>query len=644
MNRKNLTLIGTLFLIIAVPLTVIAVRIVQDIRSSADLSIVPREVIVSNLTSTSVTISWTTSDQVVGLVNYGNSADSLNNAATDNRDDDVSGRYNLHYVTINNLTPETQYLFEISSSNQIFDDNGTPYSFTTLPTSDDLSTPTSITGTLEGDVSSAIIYAHATLDGNISTTVSTRETDPNYALVKGTMRDPQTGEIFDVENANVVISAVNSDLQRGSVRMAGSKDNAPDIQLSSNSSLYDPAEIVNLTEDTSEPTNAPTQPPQTTVGPTPIVGGQVPIEIVQDEVIDDLITGVTYSVQPGIGSPTLPNNIFVSNISPNGFCVNWFTQEPATGRLEVTLNSDNLTIFDERDTSQSQTERYTHIACLSEPSLLPGDEVEFFIRVSDNARIGPEYQQNTPFTFVMPDIPDSPPSPGSVEGTITTDYPSSLSTNIQDTLVFARFEFPEGQSTWVSTTINEDTWSLPFADVIDEDLEDYFEPLGSDQFEAYARGQYNSSANQTIANQSDITDLVLDQGLSVTNLKTDTTLSQAPNLVGTAPANSEVTITVNTQDTIVNSNEVGLWQVNFGQLNEGLYSVLITSNSTDDDYPLSFTIDADGVSGGGNGGGSNGGGNLPDTGAQDWIPYIIGTVLITSGLILYANARRLKNS
>ena len=85
--------------------------------------------ILTSISNDSVIISWNTDEFSDSRVNYGLTT-SLGTTVTD------STEYMSHEVTLPDLTPETQYYFEINSSDGVFftlDDNtGSYYTFTTL--------------------------------------------------------------------------------------------------------------------------------------------------------------------------------------------------------------------------------------------------------------------------------------------------------------------------------------------------------------------------------------------------------------------------------------------------------------------------------------------------------------------------------
>jgi hypothetical protein len=91
--------------------------------------------LIASLTDSSVTFSWLTDSATTGYVLYGETAD-LAQVAVDVRAESVEAEANdtlsskAHLVTLTNLKPETTYYFKVVSGAE---DEGTPQSFTTLP-------------------------------------------------------------------------------------------------------------------------------------------------------------------------------------------------------------------------------------------------------------------------------------------------------------------------------------------------------------------------------------------------------------------------------------------------------------------------------------------------------------------------------
>jgi len=114
MNRGKMTLVG-------LTLTWIVIMI---LCSSALGQIF--EVQVSNLTSSSATITWITADSTDGCVNYGLATNALDDTVCDSRPDD-----DVHRVDLSGLSATTTYYFEVVSGGITDDNGGAYYAFTT---------------------------------------------------------------------------------------------------------------------------------------------------------------------------------------------------------------------------------------------------------------------------------------------------------------------------------------------------------------------------------------------------------------------------------------------------------------------------------------------------------------------------------
>ncbi|RLF49063.1 MAG: hypothetical protein DRN20_03105 [Thermoplasmata archaeon] len=140
---------------------------------------------ISNLGPTSVTISWYTEINCVGYVMWGTSPNNMSNIAYCN------GTY--HYCTLRNLTPQTQYYFIVYSNDQIYNNNGTAYNFTTLKIANNVPSPYIIYGQVVSNdyaLQGVPVYLKAILkNGSTSLLKSTLTDDKGYfSMDVGTLR------------------------------------------------------------------------------------------------------------------------------------------------------------------------------------------------------------------------------------------------------------------------------------------------------------------------------------------------------------------------------------------------------------------------------------------------------------------------
>jgi len=138
---------------------------------SAEYSVTTPEPQVTNVGNMSFTISWVSQNAEQGSVNYGTSADNLDNTAYDDRGQATED--DTHYVTITGLTASTPYYYEIISGGTTYNNSGVPYEITTGPGLD-FKMPDPITGTAykAGGVTAAegtIVYVSIGTSQTLST-------------------------------------------------------------------------------------------------------------------------------------------------------------------------------------------------------------------------------------------------------------------------------------------------------------------------------------------------------------------------------------------------------------------------------------------------------------------------------------------
>ena len=106
------------------PATALTVVVCISTAASSAIAAIS-DVQVSNLTSSSATVTWTTDGVTDGCVNYGTTT-SLGSMACDPRPDD-----DVHAVTLSGLSAETTYFFEVTSGGETDDDGGAFYTLVT---------------------------------------------------------------------------------------------------------------------------------------------------------------------------------------------------------------------------------------------------------------------------------------------------------------------------------------------------------------------------------------------------------------------------------------------------------------------------------------------------------------------------------
>lgn len=154
-QKKQIRLV--LILLIGIPATVFAVYKGIQYITMASSDPTPKDIVVSNLTTASVSISWftekSTESYIVPMLNGTEQSPIFDKRGEGNRF--------THYVEMKNLEPDTKYSFVIMSDGEKYSGaNGTGYEVTTAPVQADSPVANPIHGTIKnvtGD--DVIIYA-----------------------------------------------------------------------------------------------------------------------------------------------------------------------------------------------------------------------------------------------------------------------------------------------------------------------------------------------------------------------------------------------------------------------------------------------------------------------------------------------------
>lgn len=91
--------------------------------SRASLTIPPAQVIISNTTNASATVSFTTSEKATAIVQYGKKGGDLSLVAFDTRDTKKPAQRTAHYMTLTNLKPNTEYIFTIQINGKVYENS-----------------------------------------------------------------------------------------------------------------------------------------------------------------------------------------------------------------------------------------------------------------------------------------------------------------------------------------------------------------------------------------------------------------------------------------------------------------------------------------------------------------------------------------
>ena len=198
-NKKTILMAGGgILAIVVVGIVVWQMGAIRTFFGEATGGAKPQGVRVANISANSAAIPWQTAEPVVGQVEYGTTPGSFLLRATE-----TSPTTN-HNVTLSPLLPETIYYFRIRVGEEIYDDNGAPYSFTTKEAVAKMPSP-GVSPTLPL-VSPTVVISRPTVTPtqNLSPVISPTEkyTLDDFQKVFGT-----SNAEFDINKDGVVNSA-----------------------------------------------------------------------------------------------------------------------------------------------------------------------------------------------------------------------------------------------------------------------------------------------------------------------------------------------------------------------------------------------------------------------------------------------------
>lgn len=178
----------------------------QIFKSRADIDLAPKEVQFTNLSESSVTISWLTpSKETSGFINFGTSKSQLTETAYDARGGQTVSK--IHYVVLEKLKSQTTYYFKIVSSGKDFVPENSNFS-----TPSSLSQPPSPSDPIFGKTSpNTIIYFYLQKESNqpIGSTIS--EDNGTWTLDFSALR-PTGGQYYVADpHDGIILAAYNGE-------------------------------------------------------------------------------------------------------------------------------------------------------------------------------------------------------------------------------------------------------------------------------------------------------------------------------------------------------------------------------------------------------------------------------------------------
>lgn len=232
-DKRIPTLLALSVIVVAIGVTSYFVGQTTFFQSSANPTSNPQNIRVTNITDTSLTISYTTADSVLGTLNFGNNV-AMGQSILDDKDQGAVKEHKIHTFSIKNLSPSTKYYFSIVSGQNTFLNNGSPYEVNSGPTL----TSTGNVGFIVGKVINSDgnipkeAEVFATSDG-ISPLSTVVKNDGTYTISLETLRKEDLSSYTTLNSSSIIKLLVLGDSGSSSVQIqARGINNVPIIVLS----------------------------------------------------------------------------------------------------------------------------------------------------------------------------------------------------------------------------------------------------------------------------------------------------------------------------------------------------------------------------------------------------------------------------
>jgi hypothetical protein len=236
-DKKIPTLIGLLIISIGLGITTFLANQTSLFGIKASPSKEPQNVRITNITDTSFAVSYITDDNVAGSIAYGLST-NVNQTALDDKDQQSGNvtNHKIHSITLTKLSPKTTYFFNITSGDQVYENNNVPFQVTTgPPLSQNPSSQKPITGKVilsDGSVpQEGVLYVTTDNSQVISATI---KSDGTYILPLNSLRNSNLSSYYGFNQNTILKLLVFGDSLTSNVTLSINQINpVPTITLSS---------------------------------------------------------------------------------------------------------------------------------------------------------------------------------------------------------------------------------------------------------------------------------------------------------------------------------------------------------------------------------------------------------------------------
>ncbi len=214
----------------------------QTFISKASPDLVPTNITLSNLSDTSVTISWQTLVAATSFVRFGQTNPN-EQTGLDDRDSKNPQPHWLHYVTLKNLSPKTTYQYKIISSKV----SSETLTFTTgAPLSSQTGFQPIIGSVLDNNtpLDGALVYLSI---ADATTQAALTKNSGNFLIPISQIRKSDLSDIYPLTEETVAKLTILSEKGQATAlfKLKNLKSGLPPLSLGENLDLTNPIENIN---------------------------------------------------------------------------------------------------------------------------------------------------------------------------------------------------------------------------------------------------------------------------------------------------------------------------------------------------------------------------------------------------------------
>ena len=227
-GKKIPTLLAILIVVLGIATGVVLIQKNAIYKLGADSATAPQDVRITNINDSSFTVSWTTPNESIGFVVWGEGQDKPSKTEMD----EVQEKGFTHLTTIRGLKSATSYNFRINSNGSEFDNNGVNWIVTTgaqLSSPEDVITATGTVIDKSGTPSAnALVYLTI---GGASPMSTVTSKSGSWVIPVSSMRTQDLSSYLPIDKNNdileIFVQATPADSATSQVYVVGANPTPP---------------------------------------------------------------------------------------------------------------------------------------------------------------------------------------------------------------------------------------------------------------------------------------------------------------------------------------------------------------------------------------------------------------------------------